>query len=290
MAQETRFPDYPFTAHYLDLPAGRMHYVDEGTGPVVLFLHGNPTWSFYFRRCIAGLADAYRCIAPDFLGFGLSDHPPAATFGYTPEDHAATVDALLERLGLERYVLVGQEWGGAIGIDCATREPERLRAVVAMNSWFWPVGMDRRFRRSSYSGAGFGRGVLATAMNITVQTMFTRHGRSQVPEEVSAAYRAVQDDPAGRDGIRIFKRELVRATRWLAAVRDRQRQISDRPTLLLWGGDDHLFGSHELHTWQALFRNTQTVRFEHAGHYLCEEIGHEVVPPLRAFLDGIDRD
>ena len=117
-----------------------------------------------------------------------------------------------------------------------------------MNSWFWPVSAERRFRRSAYGGASI-----------------------------------------GREGIRILKRELVRASRWLQAVRDRQPQISSCPTMLLWGGDDHLFGPDELRTWEALFRNTRTLRFEEAGHFVCEDLGADIVPHLEGFLGGIDR-
>jgi haloalkane dehalogenase len=266
-----------------------MHYVDEGTGPVLLFLHGNPTWSFYYRHCISGLKDRARCIAPDFLGFGLSDRPAVSTFGYTPGEHAATIDTLIGRLGLESFTLVVHEWGGPIGLDCASREPQKLRALVVMNSWFWPVATDRRFRRSSYAGAGVGRGFLSKALNLPIETMFTRHGRSQVPHGILEAYRAVQEDAEGRDGIRILKRELVRATKWLQAVRDRQPKISARPTLLLWGDDDHLFGHQELRTWEVLFQDTRTVHFEHAGHYVCEEAGPALVDNIAGFLDSIDR-
>lgn len=289
MATAPDIPDYPFAPHYLELDAGRMHYVDEGQGPTLLLLHGNPTWSFYYRRCVSALRDRYRCVAPDLLGFGLSDHPSYRSFGYTGADHAETIDALIAALGLERFVLIVHEWGGPIGLDCVSRDPERLRALVAMNSWFWPVADDRRFRRSSYSGASFGRGVLSKALNIPVETMFTRHGRTQVSQEILDAYRSVQEDPDGRDGVRIFKRELVRATRWLQEVRDRQPRISGRPTLLVWGTDDQLFGSHELRTWEALFQNTRTVRLEGVGHYVCEEAPDRVVDSIAEFLDGIDR-
>jgi haloalkane dehalogenase len=289
MADAPDVPDYPFASRYLELDAGRMHYLDEGRGPALLFLHGNPTWSFYYRRCVSALRDRYRCVAPDLLGFGLSDHPSYRSFGYTGADHAETIDALIAALGLERFVLIVHEWGGPIGLDCVSRDPERLRALVAMNSWFWPVADDRRFRRSSYSGASFGRGVLSKALNIPVETMFTRHGRTQVSQEILDAYRSVQEDPDGRDGVRIFKRELVRATRWLQEVRDRQPRISGRPTLLVWGTDDQLFGSHELRTWEALFQNTRTVRLEGVGHYVCEEAPDRVVDSIAEFFDGIDR-
>jgi haloalkane dehalogenase len=125
--------DYPFTSRYFDAPAGRMHYLDEGSGDPILFVHGNPVWSFVYRHLIKSLCGSYRCIAPDHLGFGLSDKP--AHWSYLPEEHAKNLELLLESLNLERITLVINDWGGPIGISYAIRHPERVRNLVITNSW-----------------------------------------------------------------------------------------------------------------------------------------------------------
>jgi haloalkane dehalogenase len=114
-----------------------VHYIDEGTGPPILFCHGNPTWSFLYRDIITRLRDRFRCIAPDYLGFGLSDRP--AGYAYTIEQHAQVVGELVDGLGLHGYLTMGQDWGGPISMAVATARADRVRGVVLGNTWFWPA-------------------------------------------------------------------------------------------------------------------------------------------------------
>ena len=122
---------YPFNSYRLDLPDGRVHYVDEGEGRPVILLHGNPTWSFLYRHLIAGLSNEYRCTAPDLLGFDLSEKP--VDFSYRPVAHARVVERLIEALDLSGTVVVGHDWGGPLGLDYATRHPDTVAGLVAMN-------------------------------------------------------------------------------------------------------------------------------------------------------------
>ncbi len=128
---------YPFTSRWFDSSRGRVHYIDEGTGPVIVFFHGNPTWSFLYRNIIAGLRDRFRCIAPDYLGFGLSERPSG--FTYRIEEHAAVMGELVDHLELEQYLSMGQDWGGPISMAVGTERAERVRGVVLGNTWFWPT-------------------------------------------------------------------------------------------------------------------------------------------------------
>jgi pimeloyl-ACP methyl ester carboxylesterase len=127
---------FPFADHYADIDGARVHYVDEGSGPPLLLLHGNPTWSFLYRDIISGLQDRFRCIAPDYPGFGLSDAPPG--YGYTPAEHAKVIEALLLRLDLTEVTLMVQDRGGPIGFAVAARQPHRFAAFVIGNTWAWP--------------------------------------------------------------------------------------------------------------------------------------------------------
>src|SRR5690349_17028223 len=128
--------EYPFASHYADLGAGKMHYLDEGKGEPVVFVHGTPSWSFEYRDVVAGLRDRYRCITMDHLGFGLSERP--AGWGYTVAGHAANLEEFVGRLGLERFTLVVHDFGGPIAIPFALKHPGRIKKLVVMNSWFWP--------------------------------------------------------------------------------------------------------------------------------------------------------
>jgi haloalkane dehalogenase len=127
---------YPFASHFEDINGSRVHYLDEGVGPPLILLHGNPTWSFLYRDVIAGLRDRYRCIAVDYPGFGLSQAAPG--YGFTPAEHARVVEDLILRLDLRGATLMVQDWGGPIGFAVATRHPDRFAAFVIGNTWAWP--------------------------------------------------------------------------------------------------------------------------------------------------------
>ncbi len=147
---------YPFRPHFLDLPVGRMHYVDEGQGAPILFVHGTPTWSFEWRHLISALAPAWRCIAPDHLGFGLSDRPRG--FPYTPQAHAANLARFVDALGLDGMTLVVHDYGGPIGLPLCLEQPQRVTHLVIINSWMWSFGGDRRMVRTArLAGSRMGR-------------------------------------------------------------------------------------------------------------------------------------
>ncbi|HEX4914988.1 MAG TPA: alpha/beta fold hydrolase, partial [Vicinamibacterales bacterium] len=142
------------TSHYVTLRHGRMHYVDEGIGPVILFVHGTPTNSYEYRHLVAAFSPTYRCIAPDHLGFGKSDRPRA--FAYTPEAHADNLREFVDALGLDRFTLVVHDFGGPIGLPLAVSG--RAERVVIMNTWAWPLDDDPKMARGArFIGGGVGR-------------------------------------------------------------------------------------------------------------------------------------
>ena len=128
---------YPFRSRWFDSSRGRVHYVDEGDGPPILLCHGNPTWSFLYREIIGALREKFRCIAPDYLGFGLSERP--AKFGYKIDEHAGVVGELVDHLSLDGYLTMGQDWGGPISMAVAVERADRVRGIVLGNTWFWPA-------------------------------------------------------------------------------------------------------------------------------------------------------
>ena len=128
---------YPFDSRWFQSSVGQVHYLDEGSGPPILFLHGNPTWSFLYRGIVIRLRKLFRCIAMDYPGFGLSVHPP--TYGYTAAEHADVVSELVRELGLDDLTIMGQDWGGPIGMRVALNERGRMRSLVMGNTWYWPA-------------------------------------------------------------------------------------------------------------------------------------------------------
>ncbi len=128
---------FPFRSRFYESSVGRVHYVDQGAGVPIVLLHGNPTWSFLYRKIIPRLQDGFRCIAVDYPGFGLSDRPKG--YGYTPGEHARVIGELVDNLDLDSFLIMMQDWGGPIGLKIATERNERVRGLVMGNTWFWPL-------------------------------------------------------------------------------------------------------------------------------------------------------
>ena len=190
---------YPFESRFFTTPGGRMHYVDEGAGAPIVFLHGNPSWSFEFRGLVADLRDRFRCVAPDHLGFGLSARPGRGE-EHHPAAHAENFIALMHHLGLDEVTLFLADWGGPIGLEFARRHPERVARLVIVNTWAWPVDNDLHFVAfSRLMGGALGR-FLITRRNLFVNRVMPAAvgDRSCLTAEVMDHYRQALPTPAAR--------------------------------------------------------------------------------------------
>ena len=280
--------EYPFESKYVDLDAGRVHYVDEGEGKPLVMLHGNGTWSFVYRHLIKGLSDEYRCIAPDYLGFGLSEKP--CDWSYRPRDHARVVEQFLDGLGLSDVTLFLQDWGGPIGMDYATTHTDVVDSFVVMNTAAWP--MDYRVSVRAFArvaGSPVGR-YLAREHNAVIEYLMplAAGDRSRLTPTVRDHYRKPLANPDDRTGTWVFPRELVGSTDWLEDLWERRGTVAGDPALLCWGMQGPLFGTRSLGRWQALFPDARTVTFPEASHFVQEERGPEMVPEVRRFLGELE--
>jgi haloalkane dehalogenase len=275
---------FPFESQFLDLPEGRVHYVDEGprAGPTLFCLHGNPTWSFLFRELISAFAGEYRVVAPDLLGFGRSDKP--ADFSYLPRDHARVVDRLVDGLGLDDVVPLVHDWGGPIGLNWATRHPDAVRGVVVSNSWMWPLDSWDVRLFSRLLGGWVGReAILRGNAFVRVVVPLAFADRSRLSETVHRHYVAPLSTVDARTGSWVFPRELVGSRAWLGDLWERRDALSGKPLLLVWGLDDPAFGP-QLRRWQATFPRSRTVALDDCGHYVAEERGRELIAAVEGFL------
>lgn len=275
-------PDlFPYPPQWFESPVGRVHYVDEGSGRPVLMLHGNPTWSFLYRTLIARLREDFRCVALDYPGFGLSDRP--AGYGYTPGEQAQVVHALVEHLDLEDMVVVGQDWGGPIGLWVAAREPKRVGGLVFGNTWFWPV---RRIPTWLFSR------VLSTSLmqkailerNFFVEQIMPRGVARPLSEKVMDHYRQVQPSPEMRLGVAEFPRQLRTAGKWLEELASRApERVGHVPLLLVWGTRDFAFppGAY-IPRWRASFEDSVVAELPHAKHFIQEDGPEEMVMAIRS--------
>ncbi len=280
---------YPFASNYLELPAGRLHYLDEGPrdAPVLLCLHGNPTWSFYYRDVVRRFSRTHRVVALDHLGCGLSDKPQL--WSYTLAAHVENVIALVEALRLDAINLMVHDWGGAIGMGFAVARPERVARLVVLNTGAFPsarmpglIGLARLpgFGKLMIRGLNaFGRGALLTCI---------KH-RERLTPEVRAGYLGPYSSWSSRVAHLRFVEDIPMSPRhpsWgtLTAIADGLATLRDRPMLLLWGGQDFVFDDAFFAEWRARFPAAEVEYYPDAGHYVLEDAGERILPRLAAFL------
>jgi haloalkane dehalogenase len=276
--------EYPFEPHFVSVPAGRLHYVDEGSGPPIVFVHGNPAWSFEFRHQIRALSAGHRCLAMDHLGFGLSDKPEQ--FSYLPSAHAENLEALLEPLSLQSATLVVQDWGGPIGLAYALRHPERIRNLVISNTWMWSVSRDWRFRLfSAIMGGPIGRYRIRNSNYFVREVMRGAYGDpTRVPPQIHAQYVNALPTPASRKGSWVFPKQIIGSSAWLASLWEQRERLAGMKVLLAWGMKDFGFGEKELRRWTDLFPQATVVRFPGVGHWLAEEDPEGLTGAIRNLL------
>ncbi len=284
---------YPFESHYFQTPDGhKMHYLDEGTGDPLVFVHGNPTWSFFFRDLIHDFSADHRCIAPDHIGCGLSDKPGDKDYRYTLESRVNDLTALIDSLDLgDKITLVLHDWGGMIGMAWAVRNHPRVKRLVLMNTAAFrkpetkkiplslrlartPIGtlLVRGFNGFSYS---------ATKMCVTIKPL---------SDEISRLYRAPYNNWRNRIATLRFVQDIplkeTDASYPIALETEQGLQhFKDKPVLMCWGIKDFVFGPHFLAEWLRFLPDAEVHRWHEAGHYLLEDAGDEVRPVIRDFIE-----
>ena len=278
---------YPFQRHDLVLPEGRMHYVDEGEGEPVLFVHGTPTWSFEYRALINAVRGSRRAIAPDHLGFGLSERPTG--FAYTPEAHARALEAFVDRLGLERFALVVHDFGGPIALPLALARPERITQLVVMNSFMWPLDADPGIvKNAAFTASELGRLLYRHANAALHQLMPNAYfDRRRLTPEIHRQYVSVFGDGRSRERV-LWKLagSLLGSGDHYARLWQRREALREIPALLIWGMQDNTFTPRHLARWQRALPNARTLEVANAGHWPHEEQPQLVAGALRCFLDS----
>lgn len=280
---------YPFASHFCETKAGKLHYLDEGPkdAPVLLMLHGNPTWSFYFRSLIVAFRSTHRVIAPDHLGCGLSDKPQ--NWSYRLQDHISNVIHLMESLQIQRCTLVVHDWGGAIGMGVALARPEWCQKLVVFNTAAYlapriPFSID--LCRVPVFGAIAIRGLNAFAQ---VALMRCVEHRERLTPAVRDGYLHPYDSWAHRVAHLRFVEDIPMSSNhpsWgtLAAIGDGLASLRDRPMLILWGAKDFCFDTWFYEEWRRRFPDAQAHLFEDAGHYVVEDAHERIVPLMKEFI------
>ena len=280
--------EYPFQPRYLDIDGHRLAYLDEGSGPAVVMVHGNPSWSYLYRNLVSGLRDRYRCIVPDHLGCGFSDKPQ--DYPYRLRNHIDNLERLLEHLGIERCVLVVHDWGGAIGMGWAGRHHERVAGVVVLNTAaFRSQRLPLRIAvcRWPLLGPLLVRGLNGFARAATFMAV-TRPMRPEIAKGFLAPYdrwrhriavlRFVEDIPMD---------EGHPSWSTLLAVEASLARLRQCPLLLCWGGRDFCFNDTFYQEWRRRFPLAEAHYFATANHYVLEDALAEIQPLVENFLRRI---
>ncbi|MGE0607606.1 MAG: alpha/beta fold hydrolase [Pirellulales bacterium] len=278
---------YPFSSHHVQVDDLRYHYLDEGAGETLLLVHGNPTWSFYWRRLVLALRGRYRLIVPDHIGCGLSDKPQ--DYPYRLAQHVENLRALIAHLQLSDVTLLAHDWGGAIGLGAAVSQPATFRRLVLFNTGaFRSSRMPWRIRacRTPLLGPLAVRGGNAFAR--AALFMASEH-RDRLTPNIKAGLLAPYDSWANRVAVQRFVEDIPMHQKHpsygtLLAIEQELAQLQDRPTLLAWGMRDWCFTPWFLQRFQDFFPQAEVERYEDAGHYVIEDAHERIIPRLERFL------
>lgn len=272
--------EYPFEKNYFQLPMGKMHFVDEGEGEPIIFLHGNPGWSFEYRNAIKKFSKTNRCIAPDHIGFGLSDKP--YDWDYLPKHHAKNFESLMNSLDLNEITLVVNDWGGPIGLSYAIRSPERIKKLLILNTWMWSAENDPYYRKfSGFMGGPIGR-FLIRNFNFFGKVIIKQVvGNKKLSKHVHEHLYNHLETKKDRKGCWTFPKQIIASSEWLDSLWQQRDKIKDIPTTILWGMKDIAFREQELKVWEDLMTNKKVLRLEEVGHYPQEEATEIFIKELK---------
>ncbi|WP_028865526.1 alpha/beta fold hydrolase [Psychromonas aquimarina] len=283
---------FPFKRNYLDRNGQQYHYLNEGSGEPVVMVHGNPSWSFYYRNLVTALSSRYQCIVPDHIGCGLSDKPGDKDYEYTLKSRIDDLEALLESLQItENITLVVHDWGGMIGMGYAARYPERIKRLVVLNTGAFhlpkskslpvPLWICRNMRLGTILVRGF-NAFSSIASYVGVK-------RKPMPKDIRKAYvmpfnswknristlRFVQDIP-------LFPND--KSYQLVSEIEKSLQNLQKVPTIICWGLKDFVFDKHFLDVWKEKMPQASVNEFADCGHYILEDAAEEVIPLVKTFM------
>lgn len=283
---------YPFESNFIDRNGFKYHYLDEGAGDPVVMLHGNPTWSFYYRRLVQALSPGYRVIVPDHIGCGLSDKPPETAYAYHVENRVKDLEALMDHLQIhDRITLVVHDWGGMIGCIFALRNLEKISRMVILNTtgFFTPGGKGLPLRLwlirhitpfATYGVLGF---------NLFAFPALYMASRKGLAPDVKKGLIAPYNCWANRIATLKFVQDIPISPKDPSYaigrfMEDNLQKLAPIPKLICWGAHDFVFTRDFFAEWQRRFPDAEAHLFNDAGHYILEDVPEKVIPLVEQFL------
>ena len=283
---------YPFESNFMDINGFKYHYVDEGSGEPVVMVHGNPTWSFYYRELIKSLSGRYRTIAPDHIGCGLSDKPPPSKYDYTLQSRIDDLDQLIESLtGPENLTLILHDWGGMIGMAYALKHPEKISRLIVLNTaaFLPPDAKKIPARLHLIRNSGPLAAIAVQGFNLfAVGALYMASHRGltrDVKRGLTAPYNCWKNRIATLKFVQdIPLEEIDPSYRIVKRAGEQLHILSKLPMLICWGEHDFVFDLDYLGEWQRRFPGAEVHRFPDAGHYILEDAPEKVIPLVDSFL------
>ena len=287
------FPDYPFNSHFLEVNGHKLHYLDEGdkqAEPVVM-LHGNPSWSFYYRRLVTGLKDDYRCIVPDHIGMGLSDKPLKDNYDFHFSQRVKDLSDLLTQLDInENITLVLHDWGGMIGMLYACQNLEKIKRLIVLNTGAFHLPEDKALPFSIRLGhTPIINSILVQGLNAFCKGAVKHCVTRPMTPEVARVYLAPYNNWHNRLAVRKFVEDIPlspkdRGYDDISKINHDEPLLQSIPKLICWGMKDFVFDETFLRKWQSFYPDAEVHRFKNAGHYVLEDAADEIISLARKFL------
>jgi haloalkane dehalogenase len=289
---------YPFTSHFIQRHGWNYHYLDEGCGPAVVMLHGNPTWSFYYRNLVKALAPEYRTIVPDHMGCGLSDVPPEKAYDYSLESRIEDLEVLLSHLNLAApLTLVLHDWGGIIGMAYAVKYPQRISRLVILNTaaFLPPRGKQLPLRLKLIRDLPILAIPSVLGLNLFARGALWMATQKGLPADVRQGLIAPYNNWRNRLATLKFVQDIPltpadASYRIVKAVEDNLDRLRHIPMQICWGQHDFVFDRDYFGEWRRRFPQARTQLYEDAGHYVLEDQPKQVVSDIKRFLQEAAAD
>lgn len=275
--------EYPFSSNYFDINGQKLHYIDEGKGETILFVHGTPSWSFDYRNVIKKLKENYRCIAIDHIGFGLSDKPEH--YDYSTQNHSKTLEKFILEKRLNNITLVVHDFGGPIGLNFAIQHPEKIKNLIILNSWLWSSENDPDYIKLKKVLKSPLLPFLYLYLNFSPKFILPQSfGDTKLSKQLLKQYTKPFADRTQRNGVLAFAKSLLNDQAWFEELWSKKLSISDKPTLFVWGMKDKVIKPHNLEKFKSGFINSTTIELGTSGHFPQEEQAEKVINVIFDFL------
>lgn len=275
--------EYPFNSNYFEINGQKLHYIDEGRGETLLFVHGTPSWSFDYRNIIKKFKEHYRCVAIDHIGFGLSDKPEH--YDYSTQNHSKTLENFVLEKKLQNITLVVQDFGGPIGLNFAINHPNMVTSLIIFNSWLWSSADEPHFIKFSKIVRSPLLPFLYRYLNFSPRFVLpSTYGDRKPTKGILKHYTKPFANKTQRNGTLAFAKSLLNDQDWFEELWNKRKAISEKPTLFVWGMKDPVIIPKYLEKFQSGFTNSKTLKLDTSGHFPQEEEPEKVINAILDFL------